>query len=491
MTSETPSSMPANRTFAVVVNDDRFQLRVLQEHVRKSGLDAVPFHGAQEALGFMTRAAAAGDPMPVVVITDLYMPGLDGWRFCRLLRSPEFAVLNAIPILVVSATFAGDEPARIAADLGADGFLPVPVDAVHFQEQLRAVIEGTVMRSTLRALVVEDSRSIAAAIQHDLEAHGYEVQIVFTVGAALEAVSAGRFDVAIMDYHLPDGTGDTVLDRIHRTSLDTVCVMITTDTTPSLALDWMMRGATATVHKPFQPEYLAELCSRGRRERALLRVQDLLEERTKEVRRSLAEKETLLREVHHRVKNNLNVVSSLLSLQSSMIKDPDQAITAFQSARDRVAAMSLVHEELYKSLKFSRIDMKPYAETLVHNIARAHGLGGRVAVEVEVEPVELPVDTAVPCGLILNELVTNAFKYAFPGDREGRVDVVFTRCQAGSVQLTVKDNGVGFPSERSDGDSLGLTLVDLLARQISGQVVHTQDEGSRCTVEFPCEILQS
>ncbi|TVR04053.1 MAG: response regulator [Spirochaetaceae bacterium] len=512
MTPEANPTESPRQPFAVVVNDDRFQLRVLQEHVRKGDLEAVPFQSAQAALDYLSNVAAGGGQLPAVVITDLYMPGLDGWRFCRLLRSPEFAALNAIPILVVSATFAGDEPARIAADLGAEGFLEVPIDRSRFQEHLRAVLTGGLVRSPLWVLVVDDSISIAALVRKTMEAHGHRVETVCTVREAIDAASTRSFDAAIIDYHLPDGTGDTVLDAIREASVDTVCIMITTDTTPSLALDWMMRGATATVRKPFEPEYLVELCARGRRERALLRVQDLLEERTRALRESEQNYKTLLRELHHRVKNNLNVVSGLLSLQSSMIRDPEQAIAAFQTARDRVAAMSLVHEELYKSLTFSRIAMKQYTETLVHHIARSHGMGGRVVVEVDADAIEISVDIAVPCGLILNELVTNAFKYAFPNNREGRIVVSLVRCAApvgvggGNapspsvetkngdseyVELTVRDDGVGFPIERAGGDSLGLTLVDLLARQINGTVAHIQDEGTRFRVRFPCETIQS
>jgi PAS domain S-box-containing protein len=287
-------------TFAVVVNDDPTQLNVLSGLIRKAGLEPCAFTSAEAALTEMSDWSGTKTmdhkALPAFIVTDLYMPGIDGWRFCRLLRSAEYAVLNQIPILVVSATFAGGEADRIADDLGAEAFLPSPVDGKQFLKQVEAILSGKRERIPLRVLIVEDSQTLSELLQKAFNSQGYQADAAFTVQAARDAFWKTAYDVALLDYHLPDGAGDTLLDAFRVQRPDCVCLMMTTDTGPELALDWMKRGAAAYLQKPFQPGYLIELCARARRERALLHVQDLLELRTRELRESKEKYRILLEE---------------------------------------------------------------------------------------------------------------------------------------------------------------------------------------------------
>ena len=287
-------------SFAVVVNDDSTQLNVLSGLVRKVGLEPRAFTNAETALAEMSAWSQTADKdlgtLPALIVTDLYMPGIDGWRFCRLLRSPEYFVFNQIPILVVSATFSGDDADRIAADLGAEAFLPSPVDGKQFFKQVRAILSGKRVRIPLRVLIVEDSQILSEFLQKTFASHGYHVDIAFTIQEATVAFRKTVYDVVLLDYHLPDGTGDTLLDTLRAQWPDCVCLMMTTDTEPRLVLDWMKRGAAAYLQKPFHADYLIELCNRARRERALLRVQDLLEVRTCELRESEEKYRILLEE---------------------------------------------------------------------------------------------------------------------------------------------------------------------------------------------------
>lgn len=208
----------------------------------------------------------------------------------------------------------------------------------------------------------------------------------------------------------------------------------------------------------------------------------------RELRASLAEKETLLKEVHHRVKNNLQVIASLINIQSEKLTDP-AAREVFGDVRGRVFAIALLHERLYRSRNLARIDLQEYVPELIAELVRAHERAEpRVTVETEVGSLVLDMDAAMPVGLILHELVSNAFKHAFPpGQRAGgRVRVEVAR-RGGDVELVVADDGVGVPTafDPSSGGSLGLTLVNSLCRQLDGRLTITSDQGTRCTVTFP------
>jgi len=228
------------------------------------------FKSAKEAL----LAMDTKNP-PDLIITDLYMPEIDGWRFCRLLRSAEFHEFNSIPIFVVSATFTGEEATRITADLGANAFLPSPVDGRQFIETIRSLLKDELPQGQLRVLIVEDSKTLAGMLKKTFEQNGYQANVASNLAFALSIIDNYVFDVAVIDYHLPDGKGDTLLTRLKNIQPDLVCIMMTTDPSPELAFHWMQSGAAAYVHKPFDLDYLLELCSRTRREGALLRIQDM------------------------------------------------------------------------------------------------------------------------------------------------------------------------------------------------------------------------
>ena len=266
---------------AVVVNDNPTQLRILAGMARRAGLEAQAYEGAEAALAGM-------DPRhpPAVVVTDVDMPGIDGWAFCRLLKSKEYAAFNAVPILVGSATFSGEEPERIAADLGVDGFLPLPVSEETFAERVWAILRGERGRTEIRALVVEDSVLLGKLLGKSLAGDGYRTEVDHTLAEAEDAIGRGRYDVAAIDHHLPDGYGDTLLDRLKAEQPGCACIMITGDMDPALALSWTKRGAYAYVRKPFETAYLLELAAKARREQALMRLPKQLEKSTAELRRS-------------------------------------------------------------------------------------------------------------------------------------------------------------------------------------------------------------
>ncbi|EPR35659.1 signal transduction histidine kinase [Alkalidesulfovibrio alkalitolerans DSM 16529] len=200
-------------------------------------------------------------------------------------------------------------------------------------------------------------------------------------------------------------------------------------------------------------------------------LSDITERREAEerLRASLTEKDVLLKEIHHRVKNNLQIISSLLYLQTLSLKD-EEAQTAFQESQNRIATMALVHEELYRSKDFSRVDLREYAHKLVARVLQGIG-NGRVRVEHATQELRLPLQTAIPCGLVLNELVTNAVKHAFAGPGEHALFVTI-RAEDGMGVLLLEDNGKGLPFgfKPEKCETLGMQLVTRLAIQIGGRL---------------------
>ncbi len=203
------------------------------------------------------------------------------------------------------------------------------------------------------------------------------------------------------------------------------------------------------------------------------------------IQASLQEKEVLLKEIHHRVKNNLQVISSLLSIQARGVKD-EELRTVFRESQYRVRAMAMVHEKLYHSNNLAAVDFGDYLVTVTRELVQTFGRSG-VEMQVEADPVLLEIDMAIPCGLIVNELVTNALKHAFPDGRKGRILVSLHRRGDHDVELCVRDSGVGIPPHVNFGESpsMGMIVVRSLADQISGTLALERTEGTAISVTFP------
>jgi PAS domain S-box-containing protein len=187
--------------------------------------------------------------------------------------------------------------------------------------------------------------------------------------------------------------------------------------------------------------------------------------------RSLHEKEVLLKEVHHRVKNNLQVISSILSLQTAHVGDDRRILDLLRDSRDRIRSMSFIHESLYQTKDFSSIDMANYMEGLSRNLMMSYSLTGKIALATDLEKVHLVLDQAIPCGLILNELISNALKHAFPGGREGTIHLTLKTVKD-HVTICVKDDGVGVDEgfDVARDGNLGLELVRTLVDQLDGRI---------------------
>ncbi|EME70880.1 signal transduction histidine kinase [Paramagnetospirillum caucaseum] len=220
-------------------------------------------------------------------------------------------------------------------------------------------------------------------------------------------------------------------------------------------------------------------------------IVDISDRKHKEekIRAALREKEILLGEVHHRVKNNLQIVDSLLDLQLSKLDDPVVA-GMLRDSQSRIRSMVLIHQTLYQSKDFARVDFAAFLDSLVPNLVASYGLdSNRISLTLQVKDIQLPLSTAIPCGLIVNELVTNVFKHAFPGGRRGEIRVVLANDGDDQVALSVSDDGIGLPPglDVENATTLGLQLVCLLAEQLGGHIEIERSGPTRFSLHFPLQ----
>jgi PAS domain S-box-containing protein len=217
------------------------------------------------------------------------------------------------------------------------------------------------------------------------------------------------------------------------------------------------------------------------------RIEETRLETVRVLESAVKEKTVLLQEIHHRVKNNLAVISGLLSMKADATGS-EEAKEALKASQKRVHSMALIHEQLYGSSSLDRINFSDYARELVGALCATFcDESSRISIEMDVDPIEIGIERAVPCALILNELLTNAFKYAFPGGRNGKVRVALHECAPDLLELSVEDDGIGLPAgflADRNTQSLGLKIVGILTRQLEGSIEQQVSAGSRVVLRF-------
>ena len=204
-----------------------------------------------------------------------------------------------------------------------------------------------------------------------------------------------------------------------------------------------------------------------------------------QIAESLQEKEVMLREIHHRVKNNLQIVNSLLNLQMQKIPD-EKAVMALTDTQARVRAMSLVHERLYRTQELSRIDLADYIAKLTEELLRSQKVTQRVEPDLHIQGIFLDINLAIPVGLILNEILTNSMKYAFPDGRKGKISVSADK-DAESYLIRIGDNGIGIPAtfDWQKSNTLGMKLIHGLVSQVDGTIALERSGGTTYTIRIP------
>lgn len=322
-------------------------------------------------------------------------------------------------------------------------------------------------------LVVEDDGTIAMRLERLLDKWGYGVM---STGSGEEAVTLAkeyRPDVAVLDIRLNDD--ESCLDGIDtaqrlRAEFGIPAIYLT-----AYADDEVLQRARATEPYGYLVKPLQELSLRSTLEMAVARIQA-----DARLTALAQEREILIREIHHRVKNNMAAIIGLLSLMEDRVQD-EQALHVLQQGSDRIRAMTSVHQMLYHSNDITHIGMREYLTDIVYHLFHSYGVSfKKVALQVEVDAVMFELDRAVPCGMLVNELVSNSLKYAFPGDASGMLTVALHDAGDAGYELLVRDTGVGLPegADMPAERSLGMTLIAAWSEQLHGEYTFQKPDGT-------------
>jgi two-component sensor histidine kinase/CheY-like chemotaxis protein len=333
-------------------------------------------------------------------------------------------------------------------------------------------------------LVVDDQPSQLLSHEATLRELGERLVTARSGREALQRLMDEDFAVILLDVNMPDMDGFETASLIHQhPRFEKTPIVFVTGAQPTTLdrLKGYRVGAVDYVEVPVVPEILrskvAVFVDLNRKRRDLQRLNDALQaevaqrRNAEEAIRHAREKEVLLQEIHHRVKNNLQIIISLLRMQSRAVKDPAFS-EALRECQNRVAAMALIHDKLYRARDLARVSFPEYVRDLTNNILTSYTLpASSVRVTLDVDDLSLSLDSAVPCGLILNELMSNCLKHAFPLGHSGTVHVGF-HAAGDQLSLVVRDDGVGMPAdvdlERTS--SLGWRLIRALVQQLGGFV---------------------
>ncbi|MEO5358937.1 MAG: response regulator [Nitrospirota bacterium] len=375
-----------------------------------------------------------------------------------------------------------------------------------------------------KILILDDEQIVIDAITKHLSKYDYSIYSGMNGKEGLELYHKVNPILIILDLRMPVMDGVEFLRKIMLTPADPCSVIVLTGHGSDDDMERCFElGISAFLRKPFNIYELlgmvthsialkkvdldlkAELIQRAKMEEELRSYRDHLEElvetRTAELQkeiaertnaeklamRSLKDKEVLLREIHHRVKNNLQIVSSLLELQTKYIKDPE-TLEMFKDSQNRLKTMALLHEKLYQSDNMAEIDFAKYLTNLLDHLYRSYCVDtSRIFMNTDIENATIGLDTAVPCGLIINELVSNSLKHAFKGGQRGRLSVSLHKFDDGRFKLTVSDTGIGFPEgiDLKNSKTLGLRLVNALTvEQLEGTLEFNSNNGASFWIVF-------
>jgi two-component sensor histidine kinase len=400
------------------------------------------------------------DPPPEIILADYTMPELDARRALQLLQERGLD----IPFIVVSGTIGEDMAVAIVRQGAADYLLKDRLG------RLGSAVKNALAENKLRLEKSQTEKELQASESRFLTFMHHSPALTFIkdeFGRILYVNNASGYGAEVAS-HLRAGDASVFESG-----------------QPSRAIE-EVSTANGQVRQMLSFRFLFHDAA-GRKLLGGVSV-DITEQKATEraLSEALAGKDVLLREVHHRVKNNLQTISSLLNMQAEVLPDV-AARHALRDAQRRVHSMALIHEQMYGDKDMDEVDFGEYAKRLAHDLVESFGAAaGHVRLRFALEPVSLAMDQMIPCGLILNELITNSLKYAFPRERAGEILVSLRCANSATVTMTVADNGVGLPpaNDAARPGSLGTRIVEILTRQLGGSLDRQSAGGVTSTVTF-------
>lgn len=339
--------------------------------------------------------------------------------------------------------------------------------------------------SRSKVLYIDDDPGISRLIQKTLETRGYDVVVAASGPEGLELLTSQIFDIVALDHHMPGHTGLEVLKDIRTLPGAPPVIYVTGSEDSHIAVTALKSGAVDYVWKDVQGhfrELLAKAIATALDQEKLRREKEAADQ---EVRLARDRAELLLKEVNHRVANSLAIVAGLVGLQRNSIKDAS-ARDLLSRVQARIIAIASVHRRLYTSPDVRSVDVCDYLDGLVEDLKAAMADEGRDhSIRLECTKLLLPTDKAVSLGIITTELVTNAYKYAYPENRRGEIRIILTT-EGSRGSLSVEDDGVGLNAQAPSGTGLGSKVIASMATNLGGELqFRAGTQGTRATLSFP------
>jgi len=345
-------------------------------------------------------------------------------------------------------------------------------------------------RYNISVLFVDDNETIRQLYRRILEKHVNNLYIAKDGYHGLELYQKHKPDLVITDMVMPVMNGLEMVKEIKKIASDAKFVVMSAYSEKDSFVESIHLGIDGYLMKPVEAKKLLSLIDEFAgitlMKWELERKEKKRREAEEYLKKSLEEKDILLREVHHRVKNNMQIISSILRMQSRNIDDP-KLKDVLQESQNRIHSMALIHENLYNNKSLANIKFSTYIKSLSGNIARSYASqNGHIKFDYKIDDAYLPMDIAIPCGLIINELISNSFKYAFDGKPDGIISIHFINDEENEYQLIVSDNGIGIPDEINitKTKSLGMKILHKLVQQIEGELQSDFSNGTKFNITF-------
>jgi len=345
-------------------------------------------------------------------------------------------------------------------------------------------------RYNISVLFVDDNETIRQLYRRILEKHVNYLYIAENGFHGLELYQKYKPDLVITDMVMPVMNGLEMVKEIKKIAPEAKFVVMSAYSEKDSFVESIHLGVDGYLMKPVEAKKLLSLIDEFAgitlMKWELERKEKKRQEAEEYLKKSLAEKDVLLREVHHRVKNNMQIISSILSMQSRNIDEP-RLKEVLQESQNRIHSMALIHENLYNHKSLANIMFSSYVKSLTGNIARTYASQqANIQFDYQIDDAYLPMDIAIPCGLIINELISNSFKYAFANKSKGTISIHFNNIIDDEFELTVSDNGIGIPSNINitKTKSLGMKILHKLVQQIEGELQSDFSNGTKFTIKF-------